>query len=49
MQRPATETEVARGIEMMAMLQREQNMSIDQARKYFCLMALNLNEFIYLD
>jgi mono/diheme cytochrome c family protein len=48
-QRPATETEVARGIEMMAMLQREQNMSIDQARKYFCLMALNLNEFIYLD
>lgn len=48
-QHPATETEVARGIEMMAMLQRDQNMSVDQARKYFCLMALNLNEFIYLD
>jgi mono/diheme cytochrome c family protein len=48
-QRPATDAEVARGIELIETLQNEQGMSIEQARKYFCLMAFNLNEFIYLD
>ena len=48
-QRPATDAEVARGLELIKTLQNEQNMSTEQARKYFCLVAFNLNEFIYLD
>lgn len=49
MQRPPTDAEVARGLQLMNMLQTENKMTIEQARKYFCLVALNLNEFIYLD
>ena len=49
MQRPATDDEVEQGIRLMNSLKSDHNMSSDQARKYFCLVALNLNEFIYLD
>ncbi len=48
-QRPPTDAEVARGLQLISTLQSEQNMTAEQARKYFCLVALNLNEFIYLD
>jgi len=48
-QRPPTDAEVARGLQLISTLQNEQNMTAEQARKYFCLVALNLNEFIYLD
>ncbi len=49
MQRPPTGDEVARGLQLIQTLQNENNMTAEQARKYFCLVALNLNEFIYLD
>jgi len=49
MQRPPTDEEVARGLQLINALQNENKMTIEQARKYFCLVALNLNEFVYLD
>jgi hypothetical protein len=49
MQRPPTDAEVARGLQLIGTLQDENKMTIEQARKYFCLVALNLNEFVYLD
>ena len=49
MQRPPTAAEVARGVSLMESLKAEQKLNDDQARKYLCLVALNLNEFMYLD
>ena len=49
MQRPPTAQEVQQGLDLIAALQKEDGLSPEQARKYFCLIALNLNEFIYLD
>lgn len=48
-QRPPSDDEVSRGLKLIQTLQDENKMSAEQARKYFCLVALNLNEFIYLD
>jgi len=48
-QRPPTDIEVARGLQLISTLQSEQKMTAEQARKFFCLVALNLNEFVYLD
>ena len=49
MQRPPTAQEVQQGLDLIVALQKEDGLSPEQARKYFCLIALNLNEFIYLD
>lgn len=49
LQREPDDDDVRRGTELMAALQAEHNLSRKQARVYFCLVALNLNEFIYLD
>ncbi|MEO2016900.1 MAG: DUF1553 domain-containing protein, partial [Fuerstiella sp.] len=49
MQRQPTPEEVTRGLKLIETLKTEHNLSDDQARKYFCLLALNLNEFMYLD
>lgn len=48
-QRPATEEQIRRGLDLMEALQADQQLSQEEARKYFCLVALNLNEFLYLD
>ncbi|GAB5443575.1 MAG: PSD1 and planctomycete cytochrome C domain-containing protein [Fuerstiella sp.] len=48
-QRPATEEQIRRGLDLMEALQTDQQLSQDEALKYFCLVALNLNEFLYLD
>lgn len=48
-QRSPSEDEIARGVELINSLKNENNLSDAQARKFFCLMALNLNEFMYLD
>lgn len=48
-QRPATETEIERGIKLMASWIDEENATPQQALEYFCLMAINLNEFVYVD
>jgi len=48
-QRPPTEAEVQRGVKLIAALQSEEKMSADDALAAFCIVALNLNEFLYLD
>ena len=48
-QRSPTEDEIQDGITLIETLQTEEGLSADQALQYFCLVALNLNEFIYLD
>ena len=49
LQRPPTGTEVARGVELMESLRQNHRTVQDKALELFCLVALNLNEFIYLD
>src|SRR5205823_5178780 len=47
-QRPPRDVEVRRGRELVAALARG-GAGEEDAVKYFCLMVLNLNEFVYLD
>lgn len=49
MQRNPTAAEISRGLELIESLKQHNNMNDEQARKYFCLVALNLNELMYLD
>ncbi len=48
-QRPPLESEVMRGLGFMLDLQKKDNVSSDRALDLFCLLVLNLNEFVYLD
>ncbi len=41
--------EVARGVDLMAALRSRDGGSADRALESFCLVVLNLNEFLYLD
>jgi len=47
--RAPTEAEVGRGIGLIEALSKRDRATPDVALKYFCLMTLNLNEFVYLD
>jgi hypothetical protein len=47
--RPARESEVRRALELITGLEVEDGLTADAALKAFSLLALNLNEFIYLD
>jgi cytochrome c553 len=47
--RPPEEPAIRRGVDLMQNLQTEDGASPDAALRYFCLMVLNLNEFMYLD
>ena len=47
--RPATTREVERGITLMQTLQSKHNLSAQRAFELYCLVVLNLNEFVYLD
>jgi mono/diheme cytochrome c family protein len=47
--RTPAEAEVRRGVELVTTLAREEGATPQAALRYFCLMALNLNEFMYLD
>ena len=47
-QRPSTEAEILRGVNLIQKLETA-GMSKELAHKNFCLMALNINEFVYLD
>ena len=49
LQRPPTGAEIKRGTALMAALRREDGQPADGALERFCLVALNLNEFVYLD
>ena len=48
-QREPRAEEVAQGLALMNQLQSQHQISSDRALDLFCLVALNLNEFIYLD
>ncbi|MCH2209926.1 MAG: PSD1 and planctomycete cytochrome C domain-containing protein [Fuerstiella sp.] len=48
-QRPPSEDEIRKGLALIEQLQSKEGFTSDQALQYFCLLALNLNEFIYLD
>jgi mono/diheme cytochrome c family protein len=47
--REPTEKDVARGVELIESMTKKDGATPDVALKYFCLLALNLNEFVYLD
>jgi mono/diheme cytochrome c family protein len=47
--RTPTDAEVRRGVDLVTTLAREEGASQAAALRYFCLMVLNLNEFMYLD
>jgi hypothetical protein len=47
--RAPTEAEVNRGVELIEAMAKKDGATPDVALKYFCLLALNLNEFVYVD
>ena len=47
--RDPTSAEVKRGVRLIESLQKEEHATAEVALKYFCLMALNLNEMVYLN
>ena len=47
--RAPTEAEIARGVKLIDSLQKQDGATPETAMKYFCLVVLNLNEFVYLD
>lgn len=49
MQRKPTPAEVERGVKLISQWQQQDGVNAEQALEYFCLLALNLNEFVYLD
>lgn len=49
LQRAPSDKEVARGVNLIRALQKENNFSRDEALRSYCVVLLNLNEFIYLD
>ena len=49
LQREPAPGEIARGVRFITALEKEDGVTPSEALRYFCLVALNLNEFIYLD
>ncbi|MEZ6044645.1 MAG: PSD1 and planctomycete cytochrome C domain-containing protein [Planctomycetaceae bacterium] len=49
LQREPSAEEVSRGVSFISRMQAERDMNHKQAVQSFCLLALNLNEFVYLD
>jgi hypothetical protein len=47
--RPPEEAEIKRGIDLIRSLQIDHGAGPDLAMRHFCLLVLNLNEFMYLD
>ncbi|MBL7650311.1 MAG: DUF1553 domain-containing protein, partial [Candidatus Hydrogenedentes bacterium] len=47
--RPATEAEIADGLGLIQQLAEEHGREPQEALRYWCLVALNQNEFLYLD
>ena len=48
-QRPVRESEIVEGESLIQSWIDHEDASPEQALEYFCLMALNLNEFVYVD
>jgi len=49
LQRNPTFDEIARGTDLLDLLCHEYRIDANKALEYYCLVALNLNEFMYLD
>jgi mono/diheme cytochrome c family protein len=49
LQRPPTPAEVDRGVRFLTQTRDRDGLSADEALRRFCLLALNLNEFVYLN
>ncbi|MFM9964136.1 MAG: DUF1553 domain-containing protein [Planctomycetaceae bacterium] len=49
LQRQPTEREIARGVKFLDDNIQQEKVSADEALRRFCLLAINLNEFVYLD
>ena len=49
LQRAPTEREIARGGKFLEDNIQQEKVSADEALRRFCLLAINLNEFVYLD
>ena len=49
LQRSPTEHEIARGVRFLDDNIQQDKVSADEALRRFCLLAINLNEFVYLD
>jgi hypothetical protein len=49
MSRPASPKEVDRGVALLERLEASDHLNSETALTSFCLLALNLNEFLYLD
>ena len=47
--RAPADADVQHGLDLMASLQSEHKLTADRALDYYCLVVLNLNEFVYLD
>ena len=47
--RPATDQEIGRGLALIDTLERTDGVAPGRALELYCLMVLNLNEFVYLD
>jgi hypothetical protein len=47
--RPPNQEEIDRGTKLIERLTRQAGTSREAALRYFCLMVLNMNEFVYLD
>jgi hypothetical protein len=48
-QRTPTNDEIQRGVDFLRRMQHDQRMENDLAFQKYCLLALNLNEFLYID
>jgi hypothetical protein len=48
-QRPPTRAEVDRGVRFLAEARQKDGLSTAEALRRFCLLVLNLNEFVYVD
>ncbi len=49
LQRSPTDREIARSVKFINDNIQNENVSTDEALRRFCLLAINLNEFVYLD
>jgi len=47
--RPASDTEVSRGVALIDELEATDGVGPGRSFELYCLMVLNLNEFVYLD
>ena len=49
LQRRPSQQEIEQGVQLVTRLQKEYNVDASLGLDHFCLMAFNLNEFVYLD